>query len=39
VVEADQNRHADMATLLNFSDASSKPSWDTPGVPSPMIIQ
>src|SRR3954451_10573709 len=39
VVEADQNRHADIATLLNFSDASSRPPQDRHEPPPLMIIR
>src|SRR3954447_2604749 len=39
VVEADQNRHADIATLLNFSDASSRPPQGRHESPAPMTIQ
>src|SRR3979411_1253443 len=39
VVEADQNRHAVMATLLSFSDASSRPPQGWHDTPSPTTIR
>src|SRR5215510_15933327 len=39
VMEADQNRHANMATLLNFSDASSRPRQGLCDTPAPMPIR